>query len=211
MSDTAADLLDRIRKLLRLAQSANQHEASLALEHAVRLAAKHKIDLASLELDPEYEKVIHDHFRVGERLTYITKLVLPIVRDFFHVELVVSRPDVVFAGTTTDVAIASYVLGFLTEICARYLREFEREKKRRPSLSRRQKFHRRFHLRHPFAATEDRRDLRTGGQPEFPRHQGTARAPRGLHGPAFPEDGRYRGPATALEPFRRRGRFRAWP
>ena len=134
------EIADRVRKLLRLAQSANQHEATLALEHAVRLAAKHKVDLASLELDPEYEKVIHDHFRIGARLTYITKLVLPIVRDFFHVELVVSRPNVVFAGTATDVAIASYVLGFLTQICARYLSEFEREKKRRPSLSRRQNF-----------------------------------------------------------------------
>lgn len=137
----AEDIIDKIRKLLRLAQgSANAHEAGLALERALQLAARHKIDVAGLDLDPEIERILHQRFKVGERMSYIQKLTLPIVRDFFHVSIVVDRPEVIFAGTQTDVAIASYIFGFLTATCTLALRRFEKEKKRRPSQARRQNY-----------------------------------------------------------------------
>lgn len=135
-------IIDKVRKLLRLSKSANEHEAKLALEHALRLASRHKIDVAALELDPEIEKIIHERFRVGRNLSYITKLVLNVVVAFFHVEIVVDRPEAVFVGTVTDVAIAYYVLGYLSQACANALREFEGKgsRKRRPSVSRRQNY-----------------------------------------------------------------------
>ncbi len=133
-------ILEKIRKLLRLGQSANAHEAGLALEHAFRLAAQHKIDVATLDLDPDVERIVHERFPVGHRLSYISKLTLDVVAAFFHVEIVVDRPAVIFAGTQTDITIAHYVFGFLTGTCARELRRFEKSKRRRPSLSRRQNF-----------------------------------------------------------------------
>ena len=135
-----SDIIEKVRKLLRLAQSANQHEAALAMEAALRLAAKHKLDVAGLDLDPEIDEVLHRRFRVGERLTYINKLTLNVVVEFYHVEIVVSRPDAVFVGTATDVAIAHYVHGFLSAACLRALLEFEKSKKRRPSLTRRRNY-----------------------------------------------------------------------
>ena len=137
---TENEIIEKVRKLLRLAQSANPHEAGLALERAMRLAARHKIDVAGLDLDPEIERIIHQRFPVGQRLSYIAKLTLNVVVAFFHVEVVVAKPDAVFVGTATDVAIAHYVHGFLSGACRRALDEFEKSKRRKPSLSRRQNF-----------------------------------------------------------------------
>jgi len=41
-------ITDKIKKLLRLAKSDNEHEAMLALANAAKLAAKHGVDLADL-------------------------------------------------------------------------------------------------------------------------------------------------------------------
>lgn len=41
-----SDHLDKIKKLLRLSQSANAHEAELAMQRAMELALKHGVDLA---------------------------------------------------------------------------------------------------------------------------------------------------------------------
>jgi hypothetical protein len=135
------DIIDKIRKLLRLAQGAtNSHEAGLALERALQLAARHKIDVAGLDLDPEIERIIHERFPIGERLSYISKLTLNVVVEFFHVDVCVRKPDVVFAGAATDVTIAYYIFGFLSGSCRRALSAFEKEKKRKPSQLRRQNF-----------------------------------------------------------------------
>ena len=55
-------------------------------------------------------------------------------------EVIVSKPEAIFIGTATDVAVAHYVHGFLSGACRRALADFERAKKRQPSLSRRQNF-----------------------------------------------------------------------
>lgn len=135
-----AEIVEKVRKLLRLAQSANPHEAALAMERAMSVAAKHRIDVAALDLDPEIERILHERFPVGERISYIAKLTLNVVVAFFNVEVIVARPEAIFVGTATDVAIAQYVHGFLSGTCRRALMEFERSRRRKPSESRRKNF-----------------------------------------------------------------------
>lgn len=53
-------LLDRIRRLLRLAASPNVHEAAVAAATAQELMARHRIEAASLETDPAAHGVV-DH------------------------------------------------------------------------------------------------------------------------------------------------------
>ena len=44
-------LLDRIKRLLRLAESSNVHEAASAAARAQELMSRHRIEAASLEAD----------------------------------------------------------------------------------------------------------------------------------------------------------------
>lgn len=51
-------VIDKIKKLLALSSSSNQHEAELALSHAKRLALLHEIDLIKLRNEPIEESTI---------------------------------------------------------------------------------------------------------------------------------------------------------
>jgi hypothetical protein len=119
-----SDVIERIKKLLRLAQSANEHESRLALERAFEIAARHQVDVAGLELDEETERVIHEWFRVGFRITLLQRRVLGIVQAFFNVSLCRSAERIVFVGTGTDIAIAWYVYEFLVGEGKRHLSIF---------------------------------------------------------------------------------------
>ncbi len=133
-------LVEKIKKLLRLGQSSNQHEAELALQRAFELASRHKIDLAGIDIDEETKKILHEHFRVGARFSLIRKLTLTIVQRFFNVRVIVATPNLIFVGTEMDIQIATYVHGFLTSACSRSLRQFEAAERRKLSKTKRTGF-----------------------------------------------------------------------
>ena len=141
---TQEEIIEKVRKLLRMSRSPNEHEARLAIEHALRLAEKHKIDVGTLELDSDLEKFMHQAFPSAQRLSHVAKLALNICTGFFHVSVVICRGEVAFIGTCSDVAIAHYVFGFVTNSCNRCLREFanvfQRRSRRKPSLNQRRNY-----------------------------------------------------------------------
>lgn len=49
MSDTLKQVIEKVKKLLALAQSANEHEAALATARAQEMLARHNLDLATVE------------------------------------------------------------------------------------------------------------------------------------------------------------------
>jgi hypothetical protein len=122
-------IVEKIKKLLRLAQSSNPHEAELALARAFELAQKHQIDVSTLDMDEESERIIHEWFHVGARVSYLRQRAIGIVMTFFHVDACISRPRVVFVGAATDVTIANYVYAFIVAQGQRQLRHFERAQK----------------------------------------------------------------------------------
>lgn len=109
--------LERIRKLLRLSKSANSHEAALAMQRAMELAAKHAIDLSTLETDPEVSDIIHKWFKAPTRLSREWKAALSLAQAYFHVTVCVSRhkAQVVFVGRTDAVDVADYIVTFLVK------------------------------------------------------------------------------------------------
>ncbi len=111
--------LEKIKKLLRLSQSANPHEAALAMRRAMDMADRHNLDLASLELDEEVAEIIHRWFPIGIRLSRERQLALGLLRSYFHVEPCLSRARqaVVFVGKEADVLVAEYVFEFLCRQC----------------------------------------------------------------------------------------------
>ena len=50
---TRERIIERVRKLLALSNSSNEHEAALAAAHAQRLLAEHNLAMSELELQAE--------------------------------------------------------------------------------------------------------------------------------------------------------------
>jgi hypothetical protein len=123
MSD---DVVERIKKLLRLAQSSNPHEAQLALSRAYEIAARHQIDLTDVGVEAEVEDLLHKRFPIGLRITFLKRKLIGIIVSFFNVDAVYSGGDVVLIGTNSDVEIAWYVFELLVEQGKRQLRVFEK-------------------------------------------------------------------------------------
>lgn len=110
---TNEEVVARIKKLLRLSQSANRHEAELAMARAFSLAQQHQIDLDQVDLSDDQRRIIDDRIRMGWRLPLERRLALGIVHAHFNVNVVLSRPDVLFIGTSSDIAMAQYVVDYL--------------------------------------------------------------------------------------------------
>jgi hypothetical protein len=138
-----SEVLDKIRKLLRLGQSSNPHEAALAIQRAFEIASRHNIELTSIDLEEEERRIVHEYIRVGSRLSLERKLVLNIVLNYFNVNVVSadsSRGDVCFIGLPSDIEIAKYVFEFLVWSCRDGLKRYQKEQPRKLSRTKRENF-----------------------------------------------------------------------
>lgn len=160
-----APILDKIKKLLRLSKSDNPHEAELALQNAWRMAARHKIDLAKVDLDDEEcERIVRDTVPLGiSRLSAERERVMQILASFFHVEIVMVKQRnatsflsrstgstgarfsiaLVYLGKPTDIALARYTHDFLLQAYAAAFRGFtssEQKARRKMTPNKRKQF-----------------------------------------------------------------------
>lgn len=124
MSDE--NTVERIKKLLRLAQSSNPYEAALAMARAFEVAVRYKIEIADLDLeDPEAEELLHRSFPIGLRISFLKRKALGLVISFFNVNGVCQGDRVTLIGTDADVTIAWYVFEVIVGEAKRRLRGFE--------------------------------------------------------------------------------------
>ena len=113
--------LDRIRKLLALAGSPNQHEAEIAMRKAHELMLRHNIEAASTHACREYEvRHLGDPHR---RSTRVESDVIALLSEFFFVKIIrvpvylpllaVRGQAYEVAGTRANVEMAAHVHAFL--------------------------------------------------------------------------------------------------
>ena len=120
------NILEKIKKLLRLARSANPHEANLAMQNAMKLAAEHQIAVEGINPDEQQAAITDQTSRGFIQLTYDRHFAALIVQRFFNVSVVI-RPKIIvvdgwpkggkalaFVGKQVDIDIALYVYVFLT-------------------------------------------------------------------------------------------------
>jgi hypothetical protein len=133
------DILDKIKKLLRLGKSANQHEAAAALARAFELARKHQVDLNNVDLEDD-EAIERLLIRHGARLSFERLRILGLIKHFFRVDIVISTPNAALIGRSTDLAIAHYVHDFLLTSLRAGLKQFQKEARRKLSRTRRENY-----------------------------------------------------------------------
>lgn len=140
-------ILEKIRALLRLAKSDNAHEANLAMQRALEIAAKHQIDLSAISPDDDLNKIKGHEIALPSRLAYEWKEALNVVHAYFNVNVTVligmSSKKAQIIGTAFDIEIASYVATFLVRACRDCLalyRKEETERRRKVTTGKTQSF-----------------------------------------------------------------------
>lgn len=137
-------ILDKIQKLLSLAQSPNSYEAELAMTRAQELLLKHNISLLELEIERKYlNKQIGE---VGKR-NPIKSLIGKILNKYFFVEaLWIPGYDqknnkkgriLEIYGTPENVEMAEYIHDYLHNVSEMFWKEYKRHKNIRGNKHRR--------------------------------------------------------------------------
>lgn len=140
--------IDKIRRLLALAESANQHEAEAAMAAAQRLMLKYNLD--EVERNKMRDFVVAHLGEPTGRVQESQRVLAAILRKFFFVEVLwisVWRPReakrgsvLEVCGTKPNVEMAQYVHAFLTHSAERLWQQHKRERQIRQDRDRR-KFH----------------------------------------------------------------------
>jgi len=130
-SDGDEKIVERIARLLALAESSNQHEAEAAMAAAQRLMLKHNLEVARSHVARDYR-----HVHLGKpsgRVAEHERVVAMILGMHFFVEgiwIPVYRPlegkrgsVLEICGSRSNLAIAEYVHGFLHETAERLWRD----------------------------------------------------------------------------------------
>lgn len=139
---TRARVIEKVRKLLALSNSSNEHEAALAAAHAQRLLAEH--NLAMSELDVREEGAGEVELRVARTVPkWLSSLFATVANGFDCFPIVTttaSHSRLRFIGVGEDPAVASCTLQFLMHELRRlanaYLRSSEAGEGRRSATDR---------------------------------------------------------------------------
>ena len=130
-------MMVRIKKLMSLAQSRNQHEAEAAMTKAHELVGKYNMDLVRLEEDRDFVSVflgkpLLRRFREEHRLASL-------LLDFYYVYGIWVSTYVMekgkmgrvleISGTEKNVQIANYVYDFVNHFIESQWREYNRDRK----------------------------------------------------------------------------------
>lgn len=113
------EIIERIRKLLRMQRGGTEGEVATALRLAQELAAKHGIDLEGVNPDEAAAKPIgHEDALTSARIQFEAKYAGLVCQHFFRVEIFTRQVAwgkfaLTFVGTSWDREIARYVFNFL--------------------------------------------------------------------------------------------------
>ena len=136
-SDTIVsnEVVEKIRKLLALGSSQNQHESERALMKARELALRHEIDLATIDpfagekrVEEKYEQT---QVPTGKRRSICQRYISWIIANHFKCKVLYGGgrwhgTHLVFVGRTSDIKMAEYVQSYLTETFFRCWNEYKK-------------------------------------------------------------------------------------
>ncbi len=122
-------VIERVRKLLALSNSSNEHEAALAAAHAQRLLAEH--NLAMSELEAKEEGAGEAELQVAKSVPkWVSSLFATVAQAFDCFAVVSATPTMSrlrFIGVAEDPEVASctmqYLMAELKRLATSYLRQ----------------------------------------------------------------------------------------
>ena len=109
-------IYEKIKKLLALANSSNEHEARSAAAMANKMMVAHNITMQEVKTDRNYEESVIEE---SSKRSQESKFIMNLMQRYFFVETYCERSrktkttKTVFVGTPENVEIASYIYDFL--------------------------------------------------------------------------------------------------
>jgi predicted SprT family Zn-dependent metalloprotease len=121
--EASEKMLEKVRKLLALASSGNEHEAVLAMNRVREMFAKYNLEQAALEKNSEF---VHVAISTGrKRLEIFERKILGILTEHFFVQVLLGQTFepakaehhrlIEIIGTRENAAMAEYVYHFLRQ------------------------------------------------------------------------------------------------
>lgn len=125
-------IVEKIKKLLRLAKSSNEHEAALAAAHAQRLLAEHNLNEADLtESEIPKEAGIAAADTVKKPADWLFLLASSVAGAFDCKYFHSSCGKTFFVGVGIDHEIASFTFGYLYRAINRMVTQFMKKRQQR--------------------------------------------------------------------------------
>jgi hypothetical protein len=121
-------IIDKIRKLLALANSSNEHEAALAASHAQRLLSEHNLAMADIETENKPQSADKVETNVSKTLPKWVRHLSAGVSVAFDCQAIhyPSLGKMTFIGIGVDVQIAAYTFSYLEQtvrkLCNSYMK-----------------------------------------------------------------------------------------
>ncbi|MBL0226128.1 MAG: DUF2786 domain-containing protein [Geobacteraceae bacterium] len=122
-------VIDKIKKLLALAHSSNEHEAALAAAHAQRLLARHNLAMADLAPSGQPAQADRVETDVARSLPKWVRQLSSGVSSAFDCQAIhhPATGRLTFIGVGADVQVAAYTFTYLDrtvrKLCAAYLKQ----------------------------------------------------------------------------------------
>jgi hypothetical protein len=116
--------IEKLKKLLRLSESPNEHEAALAMERAQALAMELGIELASVDATEQRAAIEKEEMDV--RKSTARNFAMRVIVNHFPVGVASNRAAVWFYGARENIEFAQFLLPFLI----RQFRALWRERKK---------------------------------------------------------------------------------
>jgi len=121
-------IIEKIKKLLALAASSNEHEAALAASHAQRLLAAHNLAMADIESERKPELADRVETSAAKNLPKWVRHLSGSVCAAFDCQAIhhPATGKLTFIGVGADVQIAAYTFAFLERtirrLCSQYMK-----------------------------------------------------------------------------------------
>ena len=122
-------IIEKIKKLLALANSSNEHEAALAAGHAQRLLSEHNLAMADIEAAHKPDKADKVETAVSKTLPKWVRYLSAGVSTAFDCQAIhhPATGKMTFIGVGADVQVAAYTFTYLERIvrklCANYMKQ----------------------------------------------------------------------------------------
>lgn len=137
-------LVEKIKKLLRLASSTNEHEASLALEKCRALATEYDIDISGIDAwtdkIKENEVIEKNHIDLDQRRKSISsRFVCWLIQKHFGCRIIYhgsrnSKWRIYFIGKKRDIETGIYVYGYLNTLFMELWHKYRKDKNARTQV-----------------------------------------------------------------------------
>jgi hypothetical protein len=126
MNDRTAAVIDKIKKLLALANSSNEHEAALAAGHAQRLLSEHNLEMSDVDTTVKLDSVDKVDVVVPKNLPKWLRYLSAGVSTAFDCQTVhyPASGKMVFIGVGADVAVSSYTFDYLHRVVRKLCRSY---------------------------------------------------------------------------------------